>query len=56
MPTLAELLEQEARKRGLLAPAETITAASAFALVRDMPYQRAGSRRPESIIAEWRGT
>ena len=56
MTTLTELLEQEARKRGLIASAETVTAESAFALVRDMPYQRAGSRRPESIIEEWRGT
>ena len=56
MGTLTALLGQEGRKRGLIASAETITAEAAFALVRDMPYQRAGSRRPESIIAEWRGT
>ena len=56
MTTLTELLEQEARKRGLIAPNETVTAESAFALVRDMPYQRASTRRPESIIEEWRGT
>ena len=56
MAKLTELLEHAARKRGLIAAAEAVTAASAFALVRDMPYQRAGSRRPESIIEEWRGT
>ena len=56
MGTLTALLEREGRKRGLLACAETVTAEAAFALVRDMPYQRASSRRPESIIAEWRGT
>ena len=56
MAKLTELLEHAARKRGLIASDETVTAASAFALVRDMPYQRAGSRRPESIIEEWRGT
>ena len=56
MTTLTELLEQEARKRGLIASDETVTPASAFALVRDMPYQRASTRRPESIIGEWRGT
>ncbi len=51
MTTLTELLEQEARKRGLIASNETVTIESAFALVRDMPYQRAGSRRPESSKA-----
>ena len=56
MTTLTELLEQEARKRGLIASNETVTAESAFALVRDMPYRRASTRRPESIIEEWRGT
>ena len=53
---LTTLLEKEARKRGLIASDETVTAESAFALVRDMPYQRASTRRPESIIEEWRGT
>ena len=56
MTTLTELLEQEARKRGLIVSDETVTAESAFALIRDMPYQRASTRRPESIIEEWRGT
>ena len=56
MENLTKLLEQEARKRGLIASNERVTPASAFALVRDMPYQRASARRPESIIEEWRGT
>ena len=56
MGTLTALLEQEGRNRGLIAAGETVTPQSAFALVRDMPYQRASSRRPESIIEEWRGT
>ena len=54
--TLTESLEQQARKRGLIAPNKTVTAASVFALVRDMPHQRASAGRPESIIKEWRGT
>jgi len=33
-----------------------IDAAKAFYLVRDMPYQRASSREPQTIIDEWRGT
>ena len=56
MKNLTELLELEGHKRGLIASDQTLTAESAFALVRDMPYQRASSRRPESIIEEWRGT
>ena len=56
METLTALLTSQARMRGLIASDETVTAESAFALVRDMPYQRASSRLPESIIEEWRGT
>lgn len=56
MPTLLSLLEQESRRRNLIAGDENLTAASAFALVRDMPYQRASTREPEAIIEEWRGT
>ena len=33
-----------------------IDARTAFALVRDMPYQRASTREPEAIVREWRGT
>ena len=56
MPALLSLLEQESRRRELLAANENVTAATAFALVRDMPYQRASSREPEAIVKEWRGT
>ena len=56
MPTLLTLLEQESRRRGLIAADATLTAATSFALVRDMPYQRASSWQPEAIIEEWRGT
>ncbi len=56
MGNLTRFLEQEGRNRGRIAPHEAIIAASAFALVRDMPYQRASTRQPESIIEEWRGT
>ena len=55
MENLTALLEREGRKRGLIASDDAVTAASAFALVRDMPYRRASFRRPESIIQEWRG-
>ena len=56
MASLFALLEQESRQRNLLAADQKLTAANAFALVRDMPYQRASSRQPEAIIEEWRGT
>ena len=56
MSTLATLLEKEGRERGLLSAGEPLTAERAFALVRDMPYRRASSRRPEAIVDEWRGT
>ena len=56
MPTLLSLLEQESRRRNLLPADEPLTPATAFALVRDMPYQRASTRDPEAIVREWRGT
>ncbi|RUA17283.1 MAG: hypothetical protein DSY55_02465 [Clostridia bacterium] len=55
MPLL-DLLKTEAVHRGLLAPDAAIAPATAFYLVRDMPYQRASDRRPETILREWRGT
>ncbi len=56
MSNLVSLLEEASRKRGLLPDGELLTAERAFALVRDMPYRRASSRRPEAIVDEWRGT
>ena len=53
---LLETLKSEAVERGLLKPEEEINAEKAFYLVRDMPYIRASSRDPETIIQEWRGT
>ena len=56
MGELLAMLETESIKRGLVQPGQTVDAKAAFALVRDMPYQRASSRAPESVIQEWRGT
>ena len=56
MTSLLSLLERESRERGFLSDGESLSAARVFALVRDMPYRRASSRKPEAIIEEWRGT
>ena len=56
MTSLLSLLEQESRERGMLPDGEPLSVERAFALVRDMPYRRASSRKPEAIIEEWRGT
>ena len=53
---LLERLRAKAIERGLLKSGEEIDAEKAFLLVRDMPYTRASSRDPETIIQEWRGT
>jgi hypothetical protein len=53
---LLALLKDEAVKRNLLTTEANIDAATVFYLVRDMPYIRASSREPETIIQEWRGT
>ncbi|MCP4362072.1 MAG: hypothetical protein GY796_29030 [Chloroflexi bacterium] len=53
---LLELLKLEAVMQGLLDEETKIDPAAAFTLVRDMPYLRASSREPETIIREWRGT
>lgn len=53
---LIDLLAAEAARRELLAEGSSLDAATAFQLVRDMPYIRASSREPETIIREWRGT
>ena len=54
--SLYSLLERKSRERGLLLAGEPLTAELAFALVRDMPYRRASSRKPEAIVEEWQGT
>ena len=55
-PMLLETLKSKAVERGLLKPEQDIDLEKAFLLVRDMPYTRASSRDPETIIQEWRGT
>ncbi|MDA0365022.1 MAG: hypothetical protein O2843_04030 [Chloroflexi bacterium] len=54
--SLTSDLKAGAVARGLFPDNATVTAAAAFALVRDMPYERASARAPETTIAEWRGT
>ena len=53
---LLDTLKSKAIEKGLLKPEEEIDAEKSFQLVRDMPYTRASSRDPETIIEEWRGT
>ena len=50
MGKLLSMLEAESRKRGLIRSGQTVDAKAAFALLRDMPYQRASTREPEAII------
>jgi hypothetical protein len=54
--SLVSKLAEEAELRGLLESGQQIGLADAFRLIRDMPYQRASDRRPETLIKEWRGT
>lgn len=53
---LLKTLQVTAIERGLLKSGAQIDLEKAFTLVRDMPYDRASSRDPETIIQEWRGT
>lgn len=53
---LSPLLREQALERGLLDEGERVDAATAFRLVRDMPYRRASDRQPETILRDWRGT
>ena len=53
---LLELLKSKAVEKGFLNLEDEIDLEKAFTLVRDMPYTRASSRVPETIIDEWRGT
>jgi len=55
-PLLLELLKTKAVDLGLVSPDAEVTLEHAYYLVRDMPYSRASSREPETIISEWRGT
>jgi len=54
--SLLDLLKHAAVHRGLVDPDAEMDAATAYTLVRDMPYRRASDRRPETIIREWQGT
>ncbi len=54
--SLLEALRSEALRRGLLEEGAKLDAATAFRLVRDMRYQRASDRQPETLLREWRGT
>ena len=56
MSGLVLALAEASLARGRLARGTMLDARTAFALVRDMPYQRASTRKPEAIIQEWRGT
>ena len=54
--SLLDLLKTEAVRRSLITQDRELDPELVFTLVRDMPYQRASDRRPETTIAEWRGT
>ena len=56
MSSLLALLEHERRRRSLLPGQDSLTIESVFTLIRDMPYQRASTRKPDAIVREWRGT
>lgn len=49
-------LKKAAAMRGIIDDGREMDPGLVFSLVRDMPYQRASDRKPETIIAEWRGT
>jgi hypothetical protein len=53
---LTERLQKKATELNLITPNTPIDTQLAFKLVRDMPYRRASSRKPETIIDEWKGT
>jgi hypothetical protein len=53
---LLDQLKSEALKRDLIGQDIALDPELVFTLVRDMPYQRASDRRPETTIAEWQGT
>ena len=49
-------LKKGAAIRGIIDDSQEMDPGLVFSLVRDMPYQRASDRKPETTIAEWRGT
>lgn len=56
MPHLAAQLRAAAIQRGVLDPSASLSVSEAVRIVRDLPYERASDRRPETVIEEWRGT
>lgn len=53
---LAQLLHTHAARQRLRSGQTLPHLRELFELVRDMPYARASSHHPETIISEWRGT
>ena len=53
---LMEMLSAEAAVREQIETGSQVDLATAFQLVRDMPYQRASDRQPATLIRVWRGT
>lgn len=53
---LLEKLRLKAIEKNVATIDTQLDAEKVFFLVRDMPYGRASSREPETIIQEWRGT
>lgn len=49
-------IRKAALVRGIIHNGQEMDPRLVFSLVRDMPYQRASDRKPETIISEWRGT
>lgn len=56
MAALAPQLRAAAIRRGVLGEGDRFDIDAAVRIVRDLPYQRASDRRPETVIGEWRGT
>lgn len=54
--SLLDHLKSAALERDLISRDEELDPELVFTLVRDMAYQRASNRDPETIIKEWRGT
>ncbi len=54
--TILTDFRDEARRRGALGADEPLTLATAFRVVRDLPYAAEGDRAPDSVLGAWRGT